>query len=285
MRRSRRARTVAVGTATTLLAFAAVAFGGGTPIDDVELEADGGLAVFDPGTFYTPVDDGEYDGASDAFDRGLMLWINEQRFRVPGNTGTESGEQLTTGPVKFAGVNVTRIDRALPDSPTLRALVKLKNPKKKVLRRTITVESNLGSDDDTVVHATSSGDTVFNRKDRWGVTTDGDVPPSDPPVTLVHYGKGKNVREKPVLQLGPGGASSTVIGDEAARVRFELTLGKRKTSYLMFFVELEAETDDAISNAAKFNAKKLSADLKDGLSKGVQKRILNWDLGKKKGKK
>jgi hypothetical protein len=50
----------------------------------------------------------------------------------------------------------------------------------------------------------------------------------------------------------------------------------------MFFLDLADTNAEAISDAARFNAKKLDANLKDGLTEGVQKKNLNWDLGKKK---
>jgi hypothetical protein len=287
-------RLGALGAATgATLLLAAVALAVQTPIDGVELEAAGGDAVFDAenhsdecgatgdgACFFTPVSDGQAFGQSDAFDGGLALGVEGQPFVDDDDEGDLTGQQLTVGPVKLARLQVTRIERALPGSPTLRTLVKLKNTKrKKSLKRRIVLSSNLGSDGDTAVRRSSNGALFFTPTDRWVVSSDDPTSAnlSDPPLTFVQYGKGKP-KVKPLH-------AALLQGRDAMTVSFDVRLAGNRTGYLLFFTEMSETNESAISGASKFNAKKLNPDLKAGLSKKVQKKILNWDLGKKKGKK
>ena len=271
--------------------FAAVALAVPTAIDGIDLEAAGGDAEFDVENyeddcgssgdgecFFTPVSDGTAFGDSDAFDEGLVLGVAGHGFVDDDDEGDLTDQQLTVGPVKLAGLQVTRIERALSGSPTLRTLVKLKNTKrKKSVRRRIVLSSDLGSDSSTAVRSSSSGDLFFTEADRWVVSSDDPTSSEDPPLTFVQFGKGKP-KSKPLQ-------ATLLQGRDDVTVSFSVRLAGKRTAYLLFFTEMSETNESAISGASKFNPKKLNATLKDGLSKKVQKKILNWDLGKKKGKK
>jgi hypothetical protein len=167
---------------------------------------------------------------------------------------------------------VRRIDRALPGSRTLRMLIELKNPTRKSIRKYVSFHTDLGSDDDTRIRASSSGDLTFNRRDRWGITVDStDDSPSDPAVTIVTYGKGKVVR--PSFQLGPQRGGEVVV------ITFRVTIGPRETRFLLLFTELADTVAAAKSSAGKFNKQRLNKALLAGLSPKVRKNSLNWDLG------
>jgi hypothetical protein len=92
---------------------------------------------------------------------------------------------------------------------------------------------------------------------------------------------------KPDQQIGPysGDEDESIDGADCTLDTFPLRLQKRATGYLMFFLEIWESNEEAITGASKFDRKKLDADLKAGMSKKVQKKILNWDLAKKKHKK
>ena len=292
---------VALAVATiAALALAATAVAVQTPFDDIDLDADGGDATFEYGLDYGctdgtsgssgdsvySVEDGSTPAGSDAFDGALVLHVGDSPFTVPTEEADQTGEQIRSDTLKLAGLKVQRTGTALPGSPTLRELIKFKNPKKKTVKTRVALDTEYGSDSDIGVRATSSGDRNFNRKDRWGITSDDPTdPPSDPAVTLVNYGKGKVL--KPDQQIGPFSENddASVDGADCTLDTFQLKLRKKQTGYLMFFLEIADTNAEAISNVSKFNAKKLNGDLKDGLSKGVQKKILNFDLAKKKGKR
>jgi hypothetical protein len=281
-----RVRTrVAIATAAlATLVFAATAIAVPTPLTEVDLETAGG-AIFDMrndvDTCFVEedsygVDDGE-GTASDAFDGGVVLWVDGRPFVDSDDEGDVVGDQLTVGPEAFPGVQVSRVDRALPGSPTLRALIKLKSTKKKAAKISLSIDSDLGSDSSTEVRHTSSGDAFFNAKDRWVVTSDDAVTPSDPPVTHVFNGKGKVTR----LAHGLAGAE-----EECLVGSLNVKLPGRATRYALIFTEMSETNESAISGAAKFNKKKLNGPLKSGLKKNVRKKVVNWDIApRKKGKK
>jgi hypothetical protein len=287
MRRIRRRGPLAASAAATL-AFAAVALAVQTPLP-VDLEAGGGDAIFDMendlDTCFagseTPgfgIDDGSAFGDSDAFDGGLVLWVNGVPFVDGDDEGDLVGDKLTVGPESLGAVNVRRIETALPGSPTLRTLIELKNTKKK--KKTtlnLTIDSDLGSDSDTSVRETSSGDAAFTARDRWVVTSDDAADAGDPPVTEALFGKGK------VTRLAHGLVG---IEEECFVAGFNVTVPGKAKRYLLLFTELSDTNASAISGAAKFNKKKLSGALKSGLKKSVRKKVVNWDIApKKKGKK
>lgn len=293
------ATRAAVGlTAVVALTFTAVALAVPTGLDDIDVEA-GGDATFDYGfdygctdgtssssgdAFYS-VEDGSIGASSDAFDGALVLYVGDTPFTLPGGMADLTGQQVRAGPRRLEGLKVTRIDRGLPGSPTLRALVKLQNTKKrKAVRRRITLDTEYGSDSTTFVRATSNGDVRFNRKDRWGIVGDSDGETfGDPVVTLVNYGKGKVLR--PDLQIGPFSGGDGVDGADCALVGFPVRVPPRSARYLMFFLELNEDLTGAIPGTQKFNRKRLSPALKAGMSKKLQRKVLNWDLVKKKNKK
>jgi hypothetical protein len=273
------------------LATAAAAVAATVQISGTTLTSNGGTANWDPTTgtdacrsanAYSPVDDGNITSprsASDAFDDGLVVFVGTKfglaAFDQPNNKGDLKGQTLKVGP-QFAGpLVVSRTDSGLPGSPTLRDLVTLRNPNPKPFKGSLVVDTNLGSDTSTVVVGTSSGDTTVTTADRWTVTADSPTAPSDPPVTLVYYGKGK-VLAKPIkLMKIPGSGKSK----DCATTRFNLSLPAHSTRYMLFFAEMHSDNPSALSSAKKFNKKHLSSALLKGISRKDQKDVLNWDLG------
>jgi hypothetical protein len=282
-----RMRAALAAATIAALAFAATAAAVQTPIEDVDLEAAGGDAIFDPSNeadtcfteadAYSPVEDGDAFGNSDGFDGGLILWVDGRPFVDANDEGDLVGEQLTVGPEAFPGVQITRVERGLPGSPTLRSLIKLKSTKKKAATINLSIDSDLGSDSSSEVRRTSSGDAFFSAKDRWVVTSDDADTPSDPPVTHIFNGKGK------VTRLAHGLAG---MEEECLVGGLNVKLPGKATRYVLIFTELSETNESAIAGATKFNKKKLSGALKSGLKKSVRKKVVNWDIApKKKGKK
>ncbi len=255
---------------------------GATSIGGVTL-AGGGGSLWDPevgfvscgvGPGYVPVADGSMD-TGDAFDGGLNLSVDGTFFDVPDASGDLSGQQLTAGPRSLSGLRVSRIDRALGTSPTLRDLVRFRNRTGGAITATIVVDTNLGANAATVVRS-SSGDTLFSKADRWVLTDD---EATDPTVTHVYYGK--QAMERVVgVQEAPGGIS----GNDCIRVRFRITVPAGGVRYLLFFVQMHDSTDQgagytASENAAeKFDQRRLNRKLLAGLSGKTKSRILNWSL-------
>jgi len=241
---------------------------------DVTADAGGCISVVKYG--YSPAVDSSFDSQSDAFDGGLLL-VSENRpfhtraFRA-GTTGDLSGNQLTVGPASFAGFKVTRQDRALP-SGILRSLVKLENKAKKPKSATLALDSGLGSDSSTGVRKASNG-SKMTKASRWVVTSDSPTTPNDPVITMAFYGKGKPKVKVRSLPLGQPRPSVDCLTVDLGKVK----IGARNTGYLLFFTELNSTNQAGISAAKKYDKKTLNSQLLAGLSKGVKKKILNWDL-------
>lgn len=252
----------------------------------MELHALGGDAGFDPANnedgcflasrYYGAVSDGSYRGKSDAADGGLLLFVQGRSFVDSDGTGALVGGRLKVGPETLAGVKVTRTDTALPGSPTLRDLVRIENTTDRTLERDLMVHTDVGSDNTTIIEATSGGRPVFSRSERWLVTSDA-APFEDPLVTHAFFGKGEVTG--PVQAAGAFPDDGSGIGEDCIFAVFDVKLRSGQTSYLLFFLQLAETRDEALDNAAAFDRRKLGVALTDGLSGKVRRKIINWDLG------
>lgn len=248
--------------------------------------AAGGVALFDPdndqtgicdagGTGYTPVEEGWHGfnngvgDKTDAFDGGLLLDVNTTTFADGDGFGDYTKGTLTVGPRATAGLRVSRMDAGLPGSPTLRDLVRLTNGKKSAVTRDIELNTDLGSDGQTDVRASSTGDMAFTKADRWVVTSD--VVPSDPPVTHVLYGKGAAEKVEEVISAPVGGVACLTV-------RFRVRIPAKSTRYLLFFAEMNDTNNRAANSAKKFNKVGANSALLAGIGPAVRSKILNWDL-------
>ena len=225
---------------------------------------------------YSPANDASLGIQSDAFDGGLLLVSGNDPFNpkiMPsGPTADLTGNQLTVGPKSFAGFKVTRFDRLL-SSGIMRSLIKLENKKKKAVSSHLALDTGLGSDSYTGVRKASNG-SKMNKSSRWVVTSDSATNPSDPVVTMAFFGKGKPKVKVRNLPLGPPRPSSDCITVSFGKVK----IPARTTGYLLFFADINTDNETGISAAKKFNKKKLNSQLLAGISKGVKKKVLNWDF-------
>ena len=141
------------------------------------------------------------DGGQDAFDTwgGISLRVLDTSNNILGTLNEMSGFQLThdgsrswntLSPVTFNGVSVTRSLFARANTDWMRYHDKFTNTTAGVLRLQASWGGNLGSDSNTTVARTSSGDLNFTAADVWGVTIENDSsdpagPATDPPVGYV----------------------------------------------------------------------------------------------------
>lgn len=287
-----RLRFVLVMAATVMLG-GAVAWAAQEPIEDVELNA-ANDAVFDPDNgapgnngcltadiedvdAYTPVEDGFFSDGSesdDAFDDGLLLLIEDKSFVDGNDMGDVDGRQISVGPDTLSGLKVTRTDRALPTSPTLRSLIELKNPNAADRKVTVEIQNDYGADGTEVARATSSTPKgQFTASDRWLIIADSEGSPEDAIPTTAFYGKGAAEKVSRVTDKVPN-ANSCVS------VNYQVKVPGNSKRILMLFTQL-AESDglgDARANAKAFNDRDLSGALLKGLGDGEQAKIVNWDL-------
>lgn len=252
------------------------------------LDSDQGTSTGLPYTGHTSVgipgfgfDDahGPIAGASDAYDTGWTIFINNAIFVAPGGSVDLTGTTMTAGPVAMSGMNVTVQHYYSPSSAVARIMVFLTNPTATAIAATVDVPVNFGSDNNTVIRATSSGDLLVTTADRWIVTSDGG--PVDSINTTVLYGPGAPT-------VTPAAYTQTVFdqgGTQGIGATFNVNIPAGTTRSLMFFAGLGGVTviDNTVASAqtaaALFNNNAtLAADWLSGLSAAQQAEILNWNF-------
>jgi hypothetical protein len=279
-----------------LLIAVPVAYAALEPIGDVELVGKNG-ATFDPGNVetgnddcltadvrnepaYTPVDDGEFDGAaSDAFDGGVLMVLNGESFVDPDDQGNVTGQQIKVGPSNLSGFKVTRTDRALTRTPTMRHLISIRNSKRGKKTANVVIENDYGADTDELVHSTAERPKgAFTKGDGWAVIKEG---PTGTDAIPGHgfFGPGKAKRITRVTNGIPN-------ADGCLNVRYRVRVPGKSTAILMLFTQLtNSETDNgdetlgqAVTRAKELGKKRLSRKYLTGLGKSTKKKIVNWDL-------
>jgi hypothetical protein len=222
---------------------------------------------------FSPASDGELGDKSDAFDGGLALSVDGTAFTDSDGEITSLGQpgpfEPTLGPEPIAGVNVTRKERALLRTPTLRSLVGFRNNGGSPVTLTVRWDSNLGSDSSEEVRASSSGNLSYGLGDRWVVSSDAASGPSDPVLTFVLFGK--RARERPNLIVNN-------FGSGCFGVEYEVTVPANGTRYLLFFTQMNATNNAARNRAVRFNKDLSGSEFLAGLSTRVRSKILNWDV-------
>lgn len=225
------------------------------------------------------------NGDTNAYDNAYSVFVEGKIFVAPGTIDLED-TTLTAGPVLIDGIDVS-LEYFFPGSlqaGRLRAI--LRNPDL-VLERVVTVEMpvNLGSGVLTKIEATSSGNEVIDRDDRWVVTSNGfednALITPEPVVTSVLFGTGEP-------ESRPTTVTSSVFncfGNEGIGARFVVTIPPNTSRSLMFFTGLgdieglENTVDGAIQNANQFNDNDtIDEALLDGLTSTELVDTLNWDF-------
>ena len=222
---------------------------------------------------YVPVVNGFYGAMGDAVDGGGYFIVGSDTYDDADGLGDLVGQSLTTGPTKVDGLRVSRTDTALAGSPTLRSVIGLKNPTRKPISRTVTWESEMGSDVDTEVNFSSSGQPgIFAANDMWVVTSDG-TPLTDPPVTQIFYGPNDpKVTTDTVVHDGTDTAASCVT------VKMKVTIPKRATRYLIFFMEMHDSISGTIASVNLIEGAGPTDPPFAGVGDAKLAKTLNWNL-------
>lgn len=216
--------------------------------------------------------------ASDAFDGGLVLFVDDHQIPITTNI-TQVDQTVTVGPTTLSGLDVTLRYTALQDSPTLRTLVILHNPTNAAVTTSIQMATNVGSDDKTLVQATSSGDTSIDSGDTWAITSDSEVPPSDAINTHVVAGPGApklppTISDR-VFDCSEAQAPNGVLAT------FALTIDPGETQALLFFNQIHTTVEqatDAVGDFVFLDDSTLDDPLFAGLDSPTLTRVLNWTL-------
>jgi hypothetical protein len=284
--RRRRRSVLGIALVAFLLVAAPAAYAVSVVINDTDLTGGGGTtwdpdssdyACTSPGMVpeFVPVDQGTTASRTDAFDGGFAVWVGGLNGKIFGDAdgnGNKRGQRLSVGPTNTKGFRVSQTETALQTSPTLRMIFQFKNTSRHTIKRKIAVETNLGSDTDTTIDASSSGNQSWSRSDRWLVThEDPFTATSDPVVSQVWFGK--HAAKRPVaIEHSNGGRADCFL------TTFKIGVKPHKVRDLMFFAEMNNSIGAGVQKAHKFNKRHLSHKLLKGLGHRVQRRIVNWDL-------
>ena len=217
------------------------------------------------------------DGENDAFDGGLV----REGFPQQTYLKTEADwREAFIGPYQLETVSVARKIAALEggggggggDSSAIvessgdigfaRFLEFVTNTTDAVVQHTITIETNLGSDLQTRIIATSDGDTTLSSADRWIVTDDEGDDDGDP--AILHYFG------------GAAPSSATLVGDRL-RYTYDLTLQPGETQVIIHFAAQARQRADAITTAEVLST--LGGGALGEMTVGERGRVVNWDLG------
>ncbi len=236
---------------------------------------------------------------NDAFD-GVLSWhvytgtppIGEDTsggYQSPGGTVSVTANSVLGTVQAIGGLNVQGQLWFATNKAVARSIIILQNPTGADITATIDNDNNLGSDANTVIQGTSSGDATFDASDNWSVSCQqGDIPSdcggspgtpigfgADPVITIAFQGQGGAVR----------GASLGAVfqnGNDNPNERFSnIVVPAGGTRALMYLVQLSDTPAHAIADAALFNtgASVQGAGYLAQLPPGLQaNQIVNWNL-------
>lgn len=171
----------------------------------------------------------------DAFDNALILSGDGNLFQLPGGVVDVSGNTVLTpapGQEIVPGVFAQIEYHFYASRPAVRGLFKLENTNSAPVTLNAVVLSDYGSDDNTTVRSTSSGDTTIDNNDYWYITDEGDTG-DDPRITTTRYGSGAAVVPLNALTPSDSPPSRAVSG-----LRYPLTIPAGDTQRIMVFMEL-----------------------------------------------
>lgn len=217
-----------------------------------------------------------------AFDGALLLFVNNQLFVAPatvditGTTATGGFSTMTAG-VALSGLTITTQFHADQTLPVLRTFVSFANPTATAITLPVTLATNVGSDANTTVQASSSGDKLFALNDRWVITDDS---PTGGALSNTH------------VLAGPGNprvlassVSQTVFdyvpnsGTEGVLANYTLTIPANSTRNLLFFNGVNQTSAEAESTAAIYSnlAALQGSRLLRGLTNQQLLNTVNWE--------
>lgn len=228
-----------------------------------------GIGVFDAGLFAPNFD---------AFDGGLILFVDDVPLPVTTQISEDVGGAVRVGPATLSGLDVTLTHAALQSSPTLRTLIEVSNPTAAAVSAKVALATNFGSDDKTLIRSTSDGDAAITSADRWAITSDdrGVAPNADPVTT--HVVAGQNATVLPAIDTNVFKCS----GNDPANgllATYDLSVGPGETQTLLLFNQTHTLVEDATSDVAVFDETPGPGDaLLTDLDSTILASVVNWSL-------
>lgn len=203
----------------------------------------------------------------DSFDGAMRLRVDGALFPLSTSQMLD-GRVLTTGPETVAGLVVTR--RAyVPDTSGQGwacFLEYIENPGVVPVSAVVSVTGNLGSDGNTTVTGSSSGDAVFTTEDRWITSDDANDGAGDPSLSFNYWGVGAAVTPSAVF---------LPASQEDYYVEFPVTVPAESTVILMHFCAQNANNAAAAATATYLDGLPAAALAGLNASSGL---VINWDV-------
>lgn len=221
------------------------------------------------------------DGNEDAYDNAWVTFIDGTPI-APAGTGDLTGSTYTAAPQNIAGLDATYQLFFSQDTQCSRFVLFLDNNTSGPISETVRITTNFGSDEDTQLEGTSSGDLFFTTADRWLVTSD-DGEEGDPVLTNVLYGPGnpRATTDFAVMEH----CDPEVDRNDGFIVDFDVTVPQNQSRCLMLFGCLANITGfgntvvGALSDATLFNSNDtIPGDLLSGLTDVQLSECVNWDF-------
>lgn len=218
------------------------------------------------------VDEAWLPDQGDAFSAASMLWVNGQRVGGWLRSTTESTSNYASVPI--AGLQVATEYHAVSTQAVLRHYTSFTNESDEDIFVVVNFVNNFGSDSQTRVQQSSSGDLAFDVNDRWIVTNDGrDSRFRDVTNTTVFYGPDAPAS---VSRL----TSDTVFncsGTQGASARLDVIVPAGERRALMFFHGISPSGAEASARALQYNTTPApGSPLVEGLSQQQLSELLNW---------
>ena len=198
------------------------------------------------------------NGTSDAYDGGLFH--QNFGFFFEGLSEDE-GREIVLGPTPLGNIELNRKIYVPDGEGYARFLEIVTNNGPAAETYTITMFTNLGSDDGTNLIGTSSGDNVFSAEDNWIVTDDQDGQ-NDPSMTHVIAGTG---RTRPQL------ANSNF---DNINFTYQLELAPGETQIVMHFAAQSNNRAEALEKAVALE--NLELDALSGMSPEELSQLVNF---------
>jgi hypothetical protein len=195
---------------------------------------------------------------------------------IPGTILTGDFNTVGSDGNPFNGLEVSQQNAVFDfnGAPMIRMLVAIRNPTGATITQQMGVFNNLGSDGNTTIFTTSSGDAIFQPGiDRWTVSFESNSV-SDPRLLFAFQGPG-------AVQTPLSPTSLFVNGNDNPRFNFDLSIAPGETQYILVFCGLYPSRTVAAAQASVFDDVQTlqSSGLLAGLTPTVLGQIVNWDFG------
>lgn len=218
-------------------------------------------------------------GRNDAFDGSLMCRVNGTTFVNPAGTVDLStvtgGKKITTNLQTIGSLQVGETFYASSSKRVMRGICSVTNPTGAPIAVTLLMGTNLGSDNQTFIQASSSGDTTVDASDHWFVSSDANPTFGDPVVAYGRFGAGAQI--VPTLVQTPGTPAPPASNDNLVD-QYTFTVPAGGTIGVMQLVSASPDIASATTLAASFNSLSTlqSAGLLADLSGAAINQIQNY---------